>query len=117
MSTKGITTGSGAQAAYLPSAANEFVTALNRLANDLQSGDLAAVQTDYVLFSESVLNSGESVPESAAVTDPSAAEANPATPQAAQPAPVEPTGQSPAPTPVAADPGSAGPAPSLNIQV
>ena len=61
LSNIGITTNLITHVKGLPSAANEFVTDLNQLAHDLKSGDIAAIEADYVLFSEAVLNTGESV--------------------------------------------------------
>jgi hypothetical protein len=107
MSNIGITTNLMRQVTGLPSAANEFVTDLNQLAHDLRSGDIAAVEADYVLFSEAVLSCGEMAmaPTSnigvettlASSQDPAAATDSVA-------------------TPVASSAGSEIPAPSLNLQ-
>ena len=100
LSNIGITTNLLTKVTGLPSAANEFVTDLNQLAHDLKSGDIAAIEADYVLFSEAVLASTSNIgvttalnssPDSAATADG-------------------------VPAPAASSGGSEGPAPSLNLQ-
>lgn len=131
MSTIGITTDLISQVAGMPSAADQFVTDLNRLAHDLQDGDPAVVQADYVLFSESVLTALGSVPlpstdqgvttslsssaDSAKGANPGGAVANPAVPQTEPAPPAEHTGPTHAPTPVASPSVSATPGPSLSL--
>jgi hypothetical protein len=56
LSTSGITTSLLAEIASSPSAANQFVTDLNQLAQDLQSGNLTAAQQDYVTLSQDALD-------------------------------------------------------------
>jgi trimeric autotransporter adhesin len=56
LSTSGITSSLLSQIANSPSAANQFVTDLNQLAKDLQSGNLSAAEGDYVTLSEAALN-------------------------------------------------------------
>jgi hypothetical protein len=56
VSTSGITTSLLAEIASSPSAANQFVTDLNQLTQDLQSGNLSAAQQDYVTLSNDALN-------------------------------------------------------------
>lgn len=60
MSTSGITSSLLSQIADSPSAANQFVTDLNQLAQDLQSGNLSAAEGDYVTLSEDALNGASS---------------------------------------------------------
>ena len=60
MSTSGITSSLLSQIASSPSTANQFVTDLNQLEQDLQSGNLAAAQQDYVTLSEDALNGATS---------------------------------------------------------
>ena len=60
MSTSGITSSLLAQIADSPSAANQFVTDLNQLAQDLQSGNLSAAQQDYVTLSQDALDGATS---------------------------------------------------------
>jgi hypothetical protein len=52
LSTIGITSSLFSQIASSPSTANQFVTDLNQLAQDLQSGNLSAAQNDYVTLSD-----------------------------------------------------------------
>jgi hypothetical protein len=106
LSNIGITTNLMTKVTGLPSAANEFVIDLNQLAHDLQSGNIAAAEEDYVLFSEAVLNSGESVP-----TPTSNIEV--AITPASSPGSAAATGG--VPTPVASSPGSESLVPSLNL--
>ena len=56
LSTSGITTSLLAEIASSPSAANQFVSDLNQLAQDLQSGNLNAAQQDFVTLSQDALN-------------------------------------------------------------
>jgi hypothetical protein len=56
LSTSGITTSLLAEIASSPSAANQFVTDLNQLSQDLQGGNLYAAQQDYVTLSNDALN-------------------------------------------------------------
>ncbi|MGA2812637.1 MAG: hypothetical protein ABSG16_14635 [Candidatus Acidiferrum sp.] len=56
MSTSGITSTLLAQILESPSTANQFTSDLNQLAQDLQSGNLATAQQDYVTLSEDALN-------------------------------------------------------------
>jgi hypothetical protein len=56
MSTSGITSSLLSEIAGSPSAANQFVTDLNQLAKDIQSGDLSAAQQDYVTLSQDALD-------------------------------------------------------------
>ncbi len=56
MSTSGITSSLLSQIAGSPSEANQFVTDLNQLAQDLQTGNLSAAQGDYVTLSQDALN-------------------------------------------------------------
>jgi hypothetical protein len=107
LSNIGITTNLMTRVTGLPSAASDFVTDLNQLAHDLQSGDIAAAEADYVLFSEAVLNTGESVwapTSNIGVT----------TTLASPPGSAAATGG--VPTPVASSSGSESPVPSLNLQ-
>jgi hypothetical protein len=60
LSTSGITTGLLSQIAGSPSTANQFVTGLNQLAKDLQSGNVSAAEDDYVTLSEDALNGATS---------------------------------------------------------
>ncbi len=60
MSTSGITSSLLAQIADSPSGANQFVTDLNQLAQDLQSGNLSAAQQDYVTLSQDALDGATS---------------------------------------------------------
>ena len=60
MSTSGITTSLLSQIAGSPSTANQFVTGLNQLAKDLQSGNVSAAEDDYVTLSEDALNGATS---------------------------------------------------------
>jgi hypothetical protein len=55
-STAGISGSLLAQIANSPSAASQFATGLNRLAQDLQSGNLSNAQQDYVTLSQDALN-------------------------------------------------------------
>ena len=107
MSNIGITTNLITRVTGLPSAANEFVTDLNQLAHDLQSGDIAAAQADYVLFSEAVLNTGESV--SAPTANIGVTTTLPSSPNSA-------AATESVPAPVASTAGSESPVPSLNLQ-
>lgn len=52
MSTSGITTSILAGIASSPSAANQFVTDLNKVAKDLQGSDLSSAQDDYLTLSQ-----------------------------------------------------------------
>jgi trimeric autotransporter adhesin len=56
VSTSPISTSLFSQVAASPSAANQFATDLNQLAKDLQSGNLAAAQQDFVTLSQDALN-------------------------------------------------------------
>jgi len=56
LSTSAITSSLLSQIAGSPSQANQFVTDLNQLAKDLQSGDVSAAEDDYVTLSEDALN-------------------------------------------------------------
>lgn len=56
MSTSPLTSSLLSQIAGSPSAANQFVTDLNQLSKDLQSGNLSAAQNDFVTLSEDALN-------------------------------------------------------------
>lgn len=56
MSTSGISSSLLAEIASSPSAANQFVTDLNQLAQDLQGGNLSAAQQDYVTLSQDALD-------------------------------------------------------------
>jgi hypothetical protein len=60
LSTSGITSSLLAQIADSPSAANQFVTDLNQLAQDLQSGNLPAAQQDYVTLTQDALDGATS---------------------------------------------------------
>lgn len=60
MSTSGITSNLLSQIADSPSELDQFVTDLNQLAQDLQSGNLSAAQQDYVTLSEDALNGATS---------------------------------------------------------
>lgn len=60
MSTSGITSSLLSQIADSPSAANQFVTDLNQLAQDLQSGNLSAAQQDYVTLTQDALDGATS---------------------------------------------------------
>lgn len=60
MSTSPISTSLLTQIADSPTAANQFVTDLNQLAKDLQSGNLSAAQQDYVTLSQDALNGATS---------------------------------------------------------
>ncbi len=60
MSTSGITSSLLSQIAGSPSAANQFVTDLNQLAQDLKSDNLSAAQQDYVTLSQDALNGATS---------------------------------------------------------
>jgi hypothetical protein len=60
LSTSGITSSLLAQIADSPTAANQFVTDLNQLAQDLQSGNLSAAQQDYVTLSQDALDGATS---------------------------------------------------------
>lgn len=62
ISTSGISGSLLSEIASSPSAAEQFVTNLNQLAKDLQSGNLSAAQQDYVTLSEDALNSAASSP-------------------------------------------------------
>ena len=55
MSTTGITSSLLAQITDSTSTENEFVTNLNQLSSDLQSGNLSAAQEDYVTLSAAAL--------------------------------------------------------------
>jgi hypothetical protein len=107
LSNIGITTNLITHVKGLPSAANEFVTDLNQLAHDLKSGDIAAIEADYVLFSEAVLSCGELV---LAPTSDIGVETTLASP----PDSAATTESDPAPD--ASSAGSESPAPSLNLQ-
>ena len=56
MATSAITSSLLAEIASSPSSANQFVTDLNQLAQDLESGNLSAAQEDYVTLSQDALN-------------------------------------------------------------
>ncbi len=56
MSTSGITSSLLAQILESSSTANQFTSDLNQLAQDLQSGNLSAVQQDYVTLSQDALD-------------------------------------------------------------
>jgi len=60
LSTSGITSSLLSQIADSPSAANQFVTDLNQLAQDLQSGNLSAAQQDYVTLTQDALDGATS---------------------------------------------------------
>ena len=60
MSTSGITSSLLSQIADSPSAANQFVTDLNQLAQDLESGNLSAAQQDYVTLTQDALDGATS---------------------------------------------------------
>lgn len=60
MSTSGITSSLLSEIASSPSAANQFVTDLNRLAKDLQSDNLSAARQDYVTLSQDALDGATS---------------------------------------------------------
>jgi hypothetical protein len=60
LSTTGITSSLLSQIAGTPSTANQFVTDLNQLSQDLQSGNVSAAQDDYVTLSEDALNGATS---------------------------------------------------------
>lgn len=60
VSTSPISTSLLTQIADSPTAANQFVTDLNQLAKDLQSGNLSAAQQDYVTLSQDALNGATS---------------------------------------------------------
>jgi hypothetical protein len=60
LSTSGITSSLLAQIADSPSAANQFVTDLNQLAQDLQSGNLSAAQQDYVTLTQDAIDGATS---------------------------------------------------------
>jgi hypothetical protein len=60
LSTSGITSSLLAQIADSPSAANQFVTDLNQLAQDLQSGNLSAAQQDYVTLTQDAFDGATS---------------------------------------------------------
>jgi hypothetical protein len=56
LSTTGITSSLLSQIAGTPSTANQFVTDLNQLSQDLQGGNVSAAQDDYVTLSEDAQN-------------------------------------------------------------
>jgi hypothetical protein len=56
MSSTGITSSLLSQIAASPSRANQFVTDLNQLAQDLESGNVSAAGEDYVTLSQDALN-------------------------------------------------------------
>ena len=56
MATSAITSSLLAEIASSPSSANQFVTDLNQLAQDLQGGNLSAAQQDYVTLSQDALD-------------------------------------------------------------
>jgi hypothetical protein len=60
LSTSGITSSLLSQIADSPSAANQFVTDLNQLAQDLESGNLSAAQQDYVTLTQDALDGATS---------------------------------------------------------
>lgn len=60
MSTSGITSNLLSQIVSSPSTANQFVTDLNQLAQDLQSGNLNSAQQDYVTLSQDALDGAAS---------------------------------------------------------
>ena len=60
MSSTGLTSSLLSQIADSPSAADEFVTDLNQLAKDVQSGDLSAAQQDWVTLSQDAQNGATS---------------------------------------------------------
>jgi hypothetical protein len=60
LSTTGITSSLFSEIASSPSTANQFVSDLNQLAQDLQGGSLSAAQEDYVTLSEDALNGATS---------------------------------------------------------
>jgi hypothetical protein len=61
LSTTGITSSLFSEIASSPSTANQFVTDLNQLAQDLQGGNLGAAQEDYVTLSDDALNGATSL--------------------------------------------------------
>jgi hypothetical protein len=60
LSTSGITSSLLSQIAGTPSTANRFVTDLNQVAQDLQSGNVSGAEDDYVTLSEDALNGASS---------------------------------------------------------
>lgn len=60
MSTSGITSSLLSQIASSPTKANQFVTNLNQLAKDLQSGNTSAAEDDFVTLSQDALNGATS---------------------------------------------------------
>ena len=60
MSTSGITSSLLSEIASSQSAANQFVTDLNQVAQDLQNGNLSGAQDDYVTLSEDALDGATS---------------------------------------------------------
>jgi hypothetical protein len=56
LATSGITSSLLSQIASSPSTANQFLTDLNQLAKDMQSGDLSGAQDDFVTLSQDALN-------------------------------------------------------------
>jgi trimeric autotransporter adhesin len=56
LSTSGITSSLLSQIAGSPSAANQFATDLNQVAQDLKSDNLSAAQQDFVTLSQDALN-------------------------------------------------------------
>ena len=56
MSTSGISSSLLSQIASSSSYANQFVTDLNQVSQDVQSGNLSAAQQDYVTLSQDALN-------------------------------------------------------------
>lgn len=60
MSTSGITSSLLSQITSSPSAANQFVTDLNQLAQDLKNNNLSAAQQDFVTLSQDALNGATS---------------------------------------------------------
>jgi hypothetical protein len=61
LSTSGITSSLLSQIAGSPSTANQFVTDLNQLAEDLQGGNVSAAEDDYVTLSDDALNGATSL--------------------------------------------------------
>lgn len=60
LSISGITSSLLSQIANSPTAANQFVTDLNQLAQDVQSGNLSAAQQDFVTLSQDALSGATS---------------------------------------------------------
>ena len=60
MSTNGLTSSLLSQIAGSPSEANQFVTDLNQVAQDIQSGNIPAARQDFITLAENALNGVES---------------------------------------------------------